>query len=229
MGLKKNPNDSLYQEPVLVEGAQIGPRLVSATETLPAFYIGEARELITALSVHKYLTTALAGTNNDITFFAKRSGDQDITITYTDPGGVSASFAVEVVDGDIEITLARAASAIVTKASDVIAGIEASTAASALVSAIPADGNDGTGVVTALTETSLGGPAGTNPTLDVEFKASIGGINFYSINAHFAQKTDVAETEGGNFVNLATWGQYTLTLGGTNSVFAISIETAYKP
>jgi len=228
MGFKPNENRANYQEPIRIAGAQVGPRLIGASETLPWFSTEEPRELISVLSVFEYLTTNLAGTNNDLTFFARLSGDQNITITFVDPGGATSSLSVEVVDTDITVTLARAASAIISKASEVKAAIEASPEASALVSVILAAGNDGTGVVTAMTSTPLAGPAGTLPTLDVEFEASIDGVEPYSIGATFTQNTAVG-IEAGYFDRLGISGRYKLTLGGTNPEFAIGIVTVFKP
>lgn len=230
MAVKQNANQAAYQEPILIEGAQVGPRLISATETLAAFSLAEPQELIAALAVHEYLTTALAGDDNDLTFFAKRGGDQAVTIAYIDPGGVTSSLEVAVVDSGIVVTLARAASAIITTAAQLKTAVEADADAAALVTVALAAGSDGTGIVTALAETALGGPAGTNSTLDVELHSGIDGVQFGPINATFTQKTAAAVVELGIFGNLGTWGQYVVTVGGTDSPeFAFSLATMFKP
>jgi hypothetical protein len=105
------------------------------------------------------LTTALTGTNNDLVFTAVRGGQwgNSIQIQYVDPGGVSASLSLSVQGFLIAVSLARAASAIITTGQDIINLLSASIDAQALVSTALAASNDGTGIVTALSATSLAG------------------------------------------------------------------------
>jgi hypothetical protein len=73
------------------------------------------------------LTTALTGVNNDLTFTARTpgTGGNNIDVTYSDPGGATATLGV-VTDGDhIVVSLGRAASAINTTATALKAAVEA--------------------------------------------------------------------------------------------------------
>jgi hypothetical protein len=66
----------------------------------------EREELVAAS-----LTTALAGSNNDITFTALEEGTDgnDITVTYVDPDAADQTLSVEVTDSDIVVSLATSA------------------------------------------------------------------------------------------------------------------------
>lgn len=105
------------------------------------------------------LTTALTGTNNDLVFTARSGGTwgNAIQVAYIDPGGVSADPSVVVSGFLITVNLGRAASAINTTAARVQSLIESSLDASKLVTVANASANDGSGLVTALTATSLTG------------------------------------------------------------------------
>ena len=105
------------------------------------------------------LTTALAGTNNDLVFTAKQGGTwgNSIQVEYIDPGGASATLAVSVLGFVVSVSLGRAASAIDTTASALKTAVEASLDASKLVSVANAGADDGTGLVIALAATSLAG------------------------------------------------------------------------
>lgn len=108
------------------------------------------------------LTTALTGTNNDLTYTADTEGaaGNDIRVAYTNPGTASAALAVTVAGNDITVSLATdVGSAITSTAAQVRDAVNASAAASALVTAANADGNDGTGIVTAMPLTNLAGGA----------------------------------------------------------------------
>jgi hypothetical protein len=105
------------------------------------------------------LTTALAGTNNDLVFTAKTAGywGNAVRVRYVDPGGVSATLGVVVSGNDITVNLGRAASLINTTATALKAAIDGNTSAAALVDVANAGGNDGSGLVTALAYTALAG------------------------------------------------------------------------
>lgn len=113
------------------------------------------------------LTTAIAGLNNDLTYTARQvAADADqITIAYVNPG-VAASLSVSVSGRAITVTLAHDGLAITSTAAQVAAVIAAKPAADTLISVTNATGNDGTGLVTAMTATNLsGGVSATQPTL----------------------------------------------------------------
>lgn len=104
-------------------------------------------------------TTALTGTHNDLVYTAKVAGPggNSIQIVYVDPGGVTATLAVTVSGFVITVSLGRAASAINTTGALLKAAVEANRDAAALVTLAYDTGNDGTGLVTALTVQSLTG------------------------------------------------------------------------
>lgn len=110
------------------------------------------------------LSTAMTGANNDVTLTAKAVGAEgnDISLTLVDPGGVSATLGVVVTGKDIVVNLGRATSAIDTTGDLLKAAIEASEAANALVTIADKAGNDGSGLVTALTKTYLTGGVDTS-------------------------------------------------------------------
>lgn len=131
--------------------------------------------------------------------------------------------------GAVAVNLATGvAGAITSTAAQVKAAIEANTAATALMIVNLAASNDGTGIVIALAQTQLGGPFGTNPTLDVTLKEGVTVTGTLATNAAFAQKT-TATTESKKFLNVMPYGQWLLDVGGTNPVFAVSIDVVYNP
>ena len=106
------------------------------------------------------LSTNLANaTNNDLVFTAKGVGivGNGISITYVDPGGATATLGVTVSGLAITVNLGRAASAVNTTGTLLKAAVDGNTAAAALVSVANKTGNDGTGLVAALSQTFLAG------------------------------------------------------------------------
>lgn len=105
------------------------------------------------------LTTALAGSNNDLVFTAVRGGTwgNSIQVAYIDPGGTTATLSVAVTGFLITVNLGRAASAINTTSALLKAAVEANLDAQALVTVAHAGSDDGTGLVIALTATNLSG------------------------------------------------------------------------
>jgi len=115
-----------------------------------------------SVSVHAYLKTALTGSNNDLVFHAVAEGvaGEAITIAYVDPAANDQSETVSVVGNAITFHLATGVAGAITSTGDSLkATLLASTAASALVTAADAAGNDGSAAVTALTATALAGRA----------------------------------------------------------------------
>lgn len=105
------------------------------------------------------LTTALAGSNNDLTYTAQKRGvpGNSVTVTYV-VAGASTPLSVSVSGNDITVNVATSAGSTATStAAQVTAAVQASAAASALVLVGNAPANDGTGVVTALAQTPLAG------------------------------------------------------------------------
>ena len=114
-----------------------------------------------AAPVKASLTTALAGTNNDLVFISKWSaGKGNATrISYVDPGAVNCrGYVVADDDGQapfIVVILKRTAAAITMTSAEVRAMIEAHPVANSLVTVNHSGADDGTGAVIALASTPL--------------------------------------------------------------------------
>lgn len=104
------------------------------------------------------------GTNNsNLRFEAVQAGPDgnDVTITLVDPNSNGASLSVSASGNDVTVNLATDGSGnITTTADDIVTAIEGNTAASAVIKAVQVQG-DGSGVVEALSQTSLSGGAYT--------------------------------------------------------------------
>ena len=114
-------------------------------------------------AVAAVLSTALAGTNNDLDYTAATKGvaGNSITIAYVNPGTETATESVSVTGTAISVTL-RSVSSVLSTATQVKTAIDAHAGASALVTVANKSGNDGTGNVIALTATAMtGGVDGT--------------------------------------------------------------------
>lgn len=108
------------------------------------------------------LTTALSGSNNDLTFSAVDRGTSgnSITVAYVVSGN-STPLTVAVSGSAITVNVATSGGGAATStAAQIKAAVEAAVDAGRLVSVTYPSGNDGTGVVTALAATNLAG--GTN-------------------------------------------------------------------
>lgn len=115
------------------------------------------------------LSTNLAGANNDLTYTAVTpgTGGNSVTVTYAVAGNNTA-LSVGVVGSDITVNLATdGGGAATSTAALILAAVQASVAASALVSVALKAANDGTGVAIALVKTNLAG--GLSPNVELEF------------------------------------------------------------
>lgn len=104
------------------------------------------------------ITINPTGDNNNITLTAKTAGEDGdgISISLADPSGNSQALAVSVLLTDITVSLATGETGTITStAKSVIDAINNDENASKLVIASLPTGNDGTGVVTAITKTQL--------------------------------------------------------------------------
>lgn len=130
---------------------------------MPATNLAGGTDALGVVAATAVLSTNLTGTNNDLDFTAVPVGNagNGITVTYVDPGGATASLSVtvDVQERAITVNLARAASAITTTAAQIITAIAGNTDAAALVVATNHAGNDGTGIVTAMSASALTGGA----------------------------------------------------------------------
>ena len=105
------------------------------------------------------LTTALSGTNNDLTYTAVKYGPagNNIRVRYV-VAGASTPLSVAVSGNDITVNVAtNGSSAATSTAAQVRDAVNANVDAGRLVRAENATGNDGTGVVAALAYTALSG------------------------------------------------------------------------
>lgn len=135
------------------------------------------------------LLTVLTGTNNDLTFKARKAGaaGNSITITYVDPPGNNVALSIAVVGNAITVTLATdGISAITSTAAQVRDAINAHFGAYSLVYAVLASGNDGTGLVTALASTPL---TGGSDTLTERFLGALSDETVVNISTSAAPLT----------------------------------------
>jgi hypothetical protein len=228
-----NANKCFVQDPVQLVAAEVSPRLISADVTLPAapFSFEDAQTIFAALHIHEFLTTALAGTNNDLTIIARKPGNQNVRVRYVDPAANNAVASVIVASEDITVNLAtNGAGTITTTAAQALALLQASAAASALAVFSLAAGNDGTGVLAALAFTALGGVSGTTPTLDVKLRDGIAGRagNVLKDHSAFAQQTAIGSVLK-TFSDVGPLGEWVFDVGGTTPIFAVSIDVTYRP
>jgi hypothetical protein len=109
------------------------------------------------------LTTALTGTNNDLTYTARAGGPagNSVTIAYV-VAGLNTALSVTVAGSAITVNVATdGAGAATSTANQVRTAVLASAAAMAVVSNVTLAEAAGTGVVTALAATALTGGSGT--------------------------------------------------------------------
>jgi hypothetical protein len=107
------------------------------------------------------LTTALSGTNNDLVYTARYGGPggNNIRVEYV-VAGTNTALSVVVTGFDITVNVATdGAGAATSTAAQVKTAVEGNANAAKLVTVANASGNDGTGVVTALSITALSGGA----------------------------------------------------------------------
>jgi hypothetical protein len=200
--------------------AAVGPKIYGSTTTETAFNIEDAMALMASVGAYSFYRSALTGSNNDFDLVAQTPGDQSgITIVLADPSANNASLSITVATLAITAHLATGSGgAITTTASQLVAAINASAAASALVVASLAPGNSGAGVVTALSSAPLVNDSGTSPTADVTLEASADGSTDYVTavtipqftTAHAAYKRIAPVWPGGT----ARWK---VTIGGSGT------------
>jgi hypothetical protein len=159
-------------------GPYLSPRLFSASESATVATAEHADALAALLlsgaGAPDDAVRATAGVNptgddNALTFTARAYGasGNGITIAYVDPGAISQSLAVSVNDQNVTVSLATNGGGTITStAADVLAAINASGPASALMTvaintADTGTGDDGSGVVTAMARAAFTSGAGT--------------------------------------------------------------------
>ncbi|MBU0515787.1 MAG: hypothetical protein KJ621_13545, partial [Proteobacteria bacterium] len=166
----------------------MGYSTVSALDTKK--YVLEVTTAGASDGTSAFMTTALAGADNDLTYTAVEGGTQGngIMIAYVDPGAASQNLSVSVSGKIITVNLATdAGSNVISSAAQIREAINQDAAASVLVRASLAAGNDGTGVVTAMNHTSLAGGLDNGAGLRV---SEDGGLTWTAADAYNASMTD---------------------------------------
>lgn len=195
------------------------PQVVAASIAAgEAFDTSDVDFLSVELRLHEFLRTALTGANNDLDIIARDPAVTDITVALIDPADTSQALSVEVTDHDIVVNLATDGSGTITStAAQVAAAIAAHATAKELVVVSNAAGNDGTGVVTALAETGLGGPTGTSPTIDVDVETMADTSHWYNAPGPTIPQANAAGVYRAVFGPLGWQSRINVTLGGTGS------------
>lgn len=179
------------------------------------------------------LSTALAGANNDLVFTAVSpvaAVGNAVHIVYVDPN-LQGAISVGVVGSVITVTLANDAGPdISSTASQVKAAIEASAAASALVTVALKSPDTGAGLVTALADTPL---AGGNDKTIVATAAEVLGAVVRNYEFTQAVKADIASANDGTGVvtalastPLATGAAPAVTSTTGNVITAVAANVA---
>lgn len=175
VGQYEDHHFSGYDDPTGVPTPIQGPRhdldLVNEVEALERFYpsLVHFDGAVVATAVVAEVTLEPTGDNNDIDVTAITPGaaGNDITITVVDPEGETDHElpVVTVAGTDITVLLAEDDSDNLSTAAEVIAAVNGHTQASGLVTLANADGNDGTGQMVAVAETSLADGVDAAPTV----------------------------------------------------------------
>jgi type IV pilus biogenesis protein CpaD/CtpE len=219
-----------YNDPERAALAEVPHTVTAATITGAAWNAEDYDTLLATLQTHYFLRTAIAGANNDIDWIARQSGaaGSAVTVAYVVAGN-NTPLSVGVAANALTINLATSAGGAATStANDVIAAVQARGDALALVSPKLAAGNDGTGVLAALSATGLGAWTGTTPTLDAKLQTTVDGTNWYDVGTAFTQKTAPAAAEPRAFAPLAVQARWVFTVGGTTPLLAFSMAALDK-
>jgi hypothetical protein len=118
-----------------------------------------ARKRKTTPSARGALTTSLAGANNDLVFTAASSGASALTIAYVVAGNNTPLTVVKTGDAVTVNVATGAGGAATSTALQVRDAVNTTGAVDQFVEAELAPGNDGSGIVTAMSATPLGGGA----------------------------------------------------------------------
>lgn len=128
-----------------------------------------AAATVVSSGIYGSRSTALTGANNDLKFTAKTIGTtgNSNTVTYVDPGGNNAALGVVITPNSgyaaVVVNLATdSGGAITTTANDILVALTVAGASfSDFMSVTYVTGNDGSGVVTAMSSSALTGGAAT--------------------------------------------------------------------
>lgn len=165
------------------------------------------------------LTTAMTGTNNDVTITADTDGviGNSYSIELLDPSANDITLLVSTVDY-LKFTVRLAtgeAGAITTTAAQLITALNAYAPFAALMTAANAAANDGTGVVTALAEADLTG-GGANAAITTTSAEAVALINSSPLTTPHFSAALKAEYDGEGLLETLAEDAFT---GGTAGTF----------
>jgi hypothetical protein len=164
------------------------------------------------------VTTAMTGTNNDITITADTAGTigNGYSIELLAGSGTTQALSVTTSDNlKFSVTLARAADAISTTATQLVAALNAYAPFAALMTAAVKSGDNGSGVVTALAETDLTG-GGANAAITTTSAELVALLNASAIvTPHFSAALKAAY-DGAGLIEPLAESAFT---GGTAGTF----------
>ena len=112
---------------------------------------------INVAATNAFVTIDPAGSNNGITYTAKKAGSDGnlYSVTYVDPGLPSQSLSASMVNGSLIINLAtNGGGSIITTANDIISSVSNIGPVDHLLT-LTLSGSSGTGIVTAIPQTYL--------------------------------------------------------------------------
>lgn len=93
----RNSRSQYYPDPYPLPGAVLAHKIIKVTETELPFWLENAKELLITLGIHKFLQTALTGTQNDLDIIARVPGSSPaIAIELRDPSAASQTLDVAV-------------------------------------------------------------------------------------------------------------------------------------
>lgn len=237
-----------YHHGVRVLEINEGTRTIRTVATAIIGLVATAPNALAATSAVATINAVAA--DADVVFTAAQPGAAGnlIRVRYVDPQASSAPLAVEVNGTDITVNLGTDVSGdILSTASDVIAAIEGSTEASALVDVALAAGNDGSGVVNAEGWTTLAGGedepfplntpvlvtnlseaignAGTSGTLPAALDAIADQVSAPVVVVRVAEGADAAATEANVIGTTTAQGKKT----GLKALLAAEQNLGVKP
>lgn len=219
-----------YSDPETGTAFEVAPRYATATGNSGVFNAANYDSISAQLGLHGFRKTALAGTHNDLIWFARTPGTTPLSITYVVSGNNTALTIVKTAD-DLIVNAATDGAGVATTTAqqiiDYVKGNEAASAVEAAADVILAPTNDGTGVIVALAEAAFQAPQGTTPTLDVSLEQTEDGSTFFGAAA-FAQKTATLTTERKVFGPFAEQVRWLWTITGTNPEYVFSIGAEAK-
>ena len=195
--------------------------------------------LATADDVAASLTTSLTGEDNDLILEAVTpgTGGNSITLALVDPGGNDQALAVTVTSNDIVVDLATNGSGdITTTAHQLKLALEADNDAADLVNVFFPSGTAGSGVVTALSETSLADGANGEATITTTADDVVAAIEANPGASALVSVANAAANDGSGTVtamaetNLAsgTNGTFEVFSSGTTGTFTATREAVFE-